>query len=68
MAELPPVTAFEIRLHKADGKASIIMKVNAFGPYGAGIQASKMMSSEIAYAIVWDGDAEVAIVHRDKPN
>ena len=65
---MPLVTAFEARLHKADGSLSIIMKVNAFGPHDAKIQAERMLKGDIAYAIIRHGHAEIATVHRDKPN
>jgi len=68
MGEFPSVTAFEIRLHKADGTVAIIMTVNAFGAGDAEIQAVKMLKDDLAYAIIWDGLREVATVHRDKPN
>lgn len=68
MAELPLVSAFEIRLHKADGTVSMIMTANAFGPQDAKLQAIKMLNDDIAYAVVWHGLIEVATVHRDKPN
>ena len=65
---LPLVTAFEARLHKADGSLSIIMKVNAFGPHDAKIQAERMLRGDIAYAVIRQGMAEVATVHRDRPH
>jgi hypothetical protein len=68
MAELPPVSVFEICLHKADGTVSMKMMVNAFGPSDAKLQAVKMLKDGLAYAVIWKGVIEVATVHRDKPN
>jgi hypothetical protein len=68
MAVLPPVSEFEVRLHKADGTLSIIMTINAFGPDDAKLWAVRMLKDDLAYAIIWHGLVEVATVHRNKPN
>jgi hypothetical protein len=64
MTEFPKVSSFEIRLHKADNTVSIVMTVNAHGHYDAELQARKMLQDDIAYAVIWQGLAEVATVHR----
>ena len=68
MADLPPVSEFEIRLHKSDGTLSMIMTVVAFGAPGAKLQAVRLLKDDIAYAIIWQGLSEVATVHRAKAN
>jgi hypothetical protein len=68
MMALPPVFGFEVCLHRADGTVSIIMAINAFGPYDAKLQASKMLNDDMPYAIIWQELIEVATVHRHKPN
>lgn len=68
MEFLPPVSSFEIRFHKSDGSVSLIMTISAFGPEEVKLRAFKMLNADLAYAIIWLGMAEVATVHRDKPN
>ena len=43
MADVPPVTVYEICLHKADTSLSIVMKVNLLGLDDAKVQAAKML-------------------------
>jgi hypothetical protein len=68
MADFPRVTDFEIRLHKADGTVSIIMRIVALGVHGAKIEAAKMLKDDLAYAVIRQGLVEVATVHRHKPH
>jgi hypothetical protein len=68
MSEIPRTSSFEIRLHKTDNTLSIVMTVNAHGPYDAKLQAEKMLKDDIAYAVIWHGLTEVDTVHRIKPS
>lgn len=68
MTDVPRVKSYEIHLHKADGTLSIIMTANALGLYGAKLEARRMLKADIAYAIIWRNQIEVATVRREKLN
>jgi hypothetical protein len=68
LEQIPHIHDFEICLYRTDGGVSVITSVYAFSIEDANRQAMGMLNNHIAYAIVWQGIAEVGTAHRDRPN
>jgi len=53
---------YEIRLHKADGTLSIVMKTHARDDSDAKAKATDMIKGDIIYARILSGEEEIAVV------
>ena len=54
---------FEVRLLKADGTPTILMKVGAGEPSEANVQVRRMLKGEIESATIWFDGVLVGTVH-----